>query len=200
MDPVLLVGIISGGSAIVASVGAQLVNAAVSRRHEARRLDLEERRLRLQIADANRIRFEDVKREAFADFLYHADAVGRDLDLFFAPRLAPIVLLGLDIKLVLSISRHLDAASRRMQEILLLDPSMRQAFADYQRTVPSVRGLAPILKRDKFQQDYLAGIRRLREAMQISLGIEQDLTKSHTRPQLNEAPKSGDSNKPGPTT
>ena len=69
MSQELLIGLIAAGSAIVASIGAQLIGAVVSRRTDERRLKAEADRYEREAELRKSERFSDEKRTAFVTYL-----------------------------------------------------------------------------------------------------------------------------------
>lgn len=197
MDPVLLVGIISGGSAIVASVGAQAVSSYVAAKQFARAQAAERLRWEIERNAATDQLLLDRRRVLFADYL--TDATQLYLRVMEAAdfRKDPHYRDEERTERLLSMFRNLD-------EIGLVAPNILP-FADYLLNV--VNELDGMVRGDPEQQriqddelKFEPAKQACMQAMRRELGLAAPISIAHSQPQLNEGHMSGDSNNPGPTT
>lgn len=178
MDPVLLVGIISGGSAIVASVGAQIIGARTARRHEKDRKAWERERLAMELESAQRSRFEDVKREAYVSYLQAAYTLSRQL-LAYSSMRSPSLIVRF-AKLKSTFYENVRVVIDRGYEIQLLAPELnsqvRAIRVHLAKWFPDARKFNGNIQ--DWRTEFISLLGEMRTAMQDSLGIEFDPTRA----------------------
>lgn len=186
MDPVLLVGIISGGSAIVASVGAQVIGAVYAGNTERKRIAVEEERKRVDDETRQAERFDDSKRAAFVKYLQLREEYHRVCHRIYIEKKTD------GLSKLNDRARYAGAdLSALVEEIGLVDPDVYDEIA--MNAVRSIRDIDP-KDTDGLEQwiyDDQISVMKVRDAMRTSLAIASRKPKSHNQPQLNEAPMSG---------
>lgn len=184
MDAVLLVGIISGGSAIVASVGAQAIGAAVSRRSEKERLKRDEKTREEDRAERQSERFNESKRAAFVRYLQLREEYRRICRRLNFERHTPERVNRLNDR-----ARYAGADLVALtEEIGLLDPDVYSLILGHQKDdIRDVAKRGEAALREWFTADESSAA-EIRSAMRQSLAIASRASNIHNQPQLAEAP------------
>lgn len=169
MDPVLLVGIISGASAIVASVGAQLIGAWWSRKTEKDRIAREEKREEEARTERRAERFNENKRAAFVRYLQLREEYRRVCH--------RIYLEDIDKSRMLKLNDRARYAGNDMialvEEISLIDPGVYAEIQGRQREgVRAVAKRGAVALDEWFEQDE-KDAKEIRLAMRRALAITE---------------------------
>jgi hypothetical protein len=169
MSEQVWIALIAAGAAIIASIGAQIIGAVVSRKQEKRRLDLEERKI---FADTRRVAFVSYLqiRNGFADDIWELYAKSDDFH------------TGLDDHQIRErADAHLYQLEPVKNEIGLLAPDVAKRFEVESRSGLDL-ALAGLFSEDELISDRAAAERwldkfnsttsEIEKAMRKSLGIE----------------------------
>lgn len=190
--PVLvgIIGVLGTITAVAATVITQLVVEKRVKDREIARFDWERERQQADAAAAERARFEDVKRQAFADYLYYAEAIAADLDGVTSTFLNPILFVD-NVRTLRDMDRNREELKRRTHVILLIAPELAglmKAVNVRKHSVPRGRFQIPEMN----MREYRLALSRVRSAMQESLSIEAKPLTPHTRAPSDDAPMNGD--------
>lgn len=171
MTDQLILALIAAGSAIVASVGAQIIGAAISHRTEQRRLEREDSQREREDKEREIERFSDNKRAAFVGYLQVRNEYRRVCQRLYLE--GPSAERE---KVLTERARTYGAEIERIEEeIGLLDPDVYDEILTMKDRIGSIRTVDPNDERalhEWFLKDFLA-VGSVRTLMHASLAISR---------------------------
>jgi hypothetical protein len=164
-------------TALATLVGVLLTLIFTGRR-DKKRLDLEERKFELEVNAKQSIRFEEIKREAFSDALYHAEAVRA----FKTMGEGPISWIALFFTPNAVKSEY--ALAKRIYEIELIAPELHSSMQNLRQHLQDYRHNS---SKEQWRKEYHRLQKAALREMRASLAIDNDTLKPHVQERTTEA-------------